>query len=115
MGFRYVAEKVSHHPPIMACHAESKNYLFHQDSLLRTKFWGKSMELNNIGVGVCLNIVSYILFLVHLLFPNVKEHYIWQKVTTSMRNVFSTGRYLEHHGTIVIKSKVTGKFIILND
>ncbi|KAJ3087225.1 Oxysterol-binding protein- protein 3, partial [Quaeritorhiza haematococci] len=44
-GFRFVSEKVSHHPPIMACHAESKNYIFYQDSYIKTKFWGKSMEL----------------------------------------------------------------------
>lgn len=44
-GFKYIAEKVSHHPPIMAMHAESSAFIYHQDSLLRTKFWGKSMEL----------------------------------------------------------------------
>lgn len=59
MGFRYIAEKVSHHPPIMACHAEAKNYTYYQDSLLKTKFWGKSMELNNIGVGMFLRLIKY--------------------------------------------------------
>ncbi|RKO84127.1 Oxysterol-binding protein, partial [Blyttiomyces helicus] len=39
-GFKFVAEKVSHHPAIMACHAESPNYLFFQDSQVKTKFWG---------------------------------------------------------------------------
>jgi hypothetical protein len=32
-------------------------------------------------------------------------------VTTSMRNIFSTGRYLEHHGTTTIKSLKTGKLV----
>ncbi|KAJ3274775.1 hypothetical protein HDV01_001978 [Terramyces sp. JEL0728] len=96
-GFKYIAEKVSHHPPIMACHAESPNYIYYQDSLLKTKFWGKSMELNNVGTA-------------HLEFPALDEHYVWQKVTTSMRNMFSAGRYLEHHGTTKIVSKATGHY-----
>jgi hypothetical protein len=50
-GFRYISEKVSHHPPIMACYANAPEFEFYQDSLLKTKFWGKSMELNNVGTG----------------------------------------------------------------
>jgi oxysterol-binding protein-related protein 3/6/7 len=42
-GFKFISEKVSHHPPIMACHAESENYVFYQQSHVKTKFWGKSM------------------------------------------------------------------------
>ena len=79
----------------MASHAYSNLFSYYQDSLLKTAFWGKSMELNNIGNA-------------HLVFPALDEHYYWPKVTTSMRNIFSTGRYLEHHGTVVIKSKSTG-------
>ncbi|KAJ1567061.1 hypothetical protein HK405_007324 [Cladochytrium tenue] len=78
-GFRYLAEKVSHHPPIMVCHAESDHYLFAQDNLLKTKFWGKSMELIPSGT-----------------------------VTTCMRNVFSNGRYLEHYGTMNITCQQSG-------
>ena len=29
-------------------------------------------------------------------------------VTTSMRNIFSTNRYLEHHGTLIIKNETLG-------
>ena len=99
-GFKFLAEKVSHNPPIMACHAQSPLYEFYQDSLLKSKFWGKSMELTNIGTT-------------HLKFPSLDEHYIWNKVTTSMRNVFSTSRYLEHHGTLTIESKKTGHYCVL--
>ncbi|KAI9008250.1 Oxysterol-binding protein-domain-containing protein [Gaertneriomyces semiglobifer] len=88
-GFKFVSEKVSHHPPVMACHAESANYVFYQDSQVKTKFWGKSMELMSTGT-------------VHLVFPQLNEHYTWTKVTTCMRNVFSSSRYLEHYGTMKI-------------
>nr|KAJ3418879.1 Oxysterol-binding protein- protein 3 [Polyrhizophydium stewartii] len=96
-GFRFISEKVSHHPPVMACYAESPSYRFYQDSLLKTKFWGKSMELNNTGT-------------VHLEFPALGEHYVWNKVTTSMRNLFAPSRYLEHHGTMKITSLTTGHY-----
>lgn len=46
-GFRFVSEKVSHHPPIMACYAEGKEYTFYQDSLLKSKFWGYGVTLRD--------------------------------------------------------------------
>ncbi|KAJ3163796.1 Oxysterol-binding protein- protein 3 [Geranomyces variabilis] len=94
-GFKFVSEKVSHHPPVMACHAEAPNYRFFQDNQVKTKFWGKSMELIPSGT-------------VHVEFPALKEHYTWAKVTTCMRNVFSNSRYLEHYGTMKIVSQATG-------
>lgn len=29
-GFKFISEQVSHHPPISACHADAKNYVFWQ-------------------------------------------------------------------------------------
>ena len=40
-GFRYIAEQVSHHPPVTACHAIGKNWTWSQDFRVKTKFWGK--------------------------------------------------------------------------
>ncbi|ORY47691.1 Oxysterol-binding protein [Rhizoclosmatium globosum] len=94
-GFKFVAEKVSHHPPVMACHAESEKYVFFQDNLVKSKFWGKSMELVPSGT-------------VNVLLPGKKDHLQWSKVTTCMRNVFSGTRYLEHYGTMKITSVATG-------
>ncbi|KAJ3292857.1 hypothetical protein HK104_004958 [Borealophlyctis nickersoniae] len=96
-GFKFVSEKVSHHPPIMACHAQAHKWLFFQDSQVKTKFWGKSMELIPSGT-------------VHLDLPEVGEYYTWGKVTTCMRNVFSTGRYLEHYGTMKITAQRSGHY-----
>ncbi|MEE6465882.1 hypothetical protein FKM82_006732 [Ascaphus truei] len=48
-GFRFIAEQVSHHPPISACHAESEKFVFYQDIRWKNKFWGKSMEIVPIG------------------------------------------------------------------
>uniref|UniRef100_A0A480J2X4 Oxysterol-binding protein n=1 Tax=Sus scrofa TaxID=9823 RepID=A0A480J2X4_PIG len=48
-GFRFFSEQVSHHPPISACHCESKNFVFWQDIRWKNKFWGKSMEILPVG------------------------------------------------------------------
>ncbi|KAJ3196648.1 hypothetical protein HK101_008225 [Irineochytrium annulatum] len=65
-GFRLISEKVSHHPPIMACYADSPNYKFFQDNQVKTKFWGKSMELIPSGS-------------VHVVLPKVNDEYVWTK------------------------------------
>jgi hypothetical protein len=62
----------------------------------------KSMELNSTGT-------------IRLEFPLLKESYTWGKVTTTMRNLFSsTSRYLEHHGSLVIKNETLGFVCQLN-
>ncbi|KAJ3411305.1 Oxysterol-binding protein- protein 3 [Chytridiales sp. JEL 0842] len=99
-GFKFISEKVSHHPPIMASHAEASKYVVYQDNQVKTKFWGKSMELIPSG-------------LVNVTLKSTEDHYQWGKVTTCMRNVFSTGRYLEHYGTMKITSLKTGHTVQL--
>ncbi|KAG0086827.1 Oxysterol-binding protein- protein 3 [Podila epicladia] len=45
-GFKFISEKVSHYPPVMACHAESvHNWTFTMDSRAKTKFWGNIITI----------------------------------------------------------------------
>lgn len=46
LGFRFISEQVSHHPPISAFHAEGlcQDFLFHGSIYPKLKFWGKSVE-----------------------------------------------------------------------
>ncbi|KAI8814464.1 Oxysterol-binding protein-domain-containing protein [Cladochytrium replicatum] len=97
LGFKFISEKVSHRPPIMACHAEGPNFSFYQDSHVKTKFWGKSMEFIPSGT-------------VHLVLPKFDEHYTWNKVTMCMRNLLAGTRYLEHYGTVKIESSNGDEF-----
>ncbi|EEB05348.1 sterol binding ankyrin repeat protein [Schizosaccharomyces japonicus yFS275] len=48
-NFRFIAEKVSHRPLIVASHAESPNWVWNHSPKPVQKFWGKSMELNTLG------------------------------------------------------------------
>lgn len=90
-GFHYVSEQVSHHPPVSACHAESKNFTFWQDQRWKNKFWGKSVEIISGG-------------LVNVSLPNSGDHYEWNKAVTCIHNVLSQQRWLEHYGEVVIKN-----------
>uniref|UniRef100_A0A672I276 Oxysterol-binding protein n=1 Tax=Salarias fasciatus TaxID=181472 RepID=A0A672I276_SALFA len=90
-GFCFFSEQVSHHPPISACHCESKNFTFCQDVRWKNKFWGKSMEILPIGT-------------VNLMIPRFGDHYEWNKVTTCVHNILSGRRWIEHYGEITIRN-----------
>ncbi|KAK5913374.1 hypothetical protein CgunFtcFv8_007912 [Champsocephalus gunnari] len=90
-GFTFLSEQVCHHPPLSACHAESKNFTFWQDQRWKNKFWGKSMEVISSG-------------LVNVSLPRYGDHYEWNKVVTCIHNVWSQERWLEHYGEVVIKN-----------
>ncbi|XP_042318644.1 oxysterol-binding protein-related protein 2 isoform X2 [Sceloporus undulatus] len=46
LGFRFISEQVSHHPPISAFYSEGLNqdFVFHGSIYPKLKFWGKSVE-----------------------------------------------------------------------
>ncbi|KAK4884344.1 hypothetical protein RN001_000615 [Aquatica leii] len=88
-GFKFLSEQVSHHPPISACYAESRNFIFWQEARVKTKFWGKSMEFQPLGK-------------VYLLFPNSGDTYSWNKVTTCVHNLFSGQRWVDQYGELHI-------------
>ncbi|XP_061827561.1 oxysterol-binding protein-related protein 6 isoform X2 [Nerophis lumbriciformis] len=90
-GFCFFSEQVSHHPPISACHCESKNFTFWQDVRWKNKFWGKSMEILPVGT-------------VNLMIPSFGDHYEWNKVTTCVHNILSGRRWIEHYGEITIRN-----------
>uniref|UniRef100_A0A6I8NYS6 Oxysterol-binding protein n=1 Tax=Ornithorhynchus anatinus TaxID=9258 RepID=A0A6I8NYS6_ORNAN len=91
-GFQFFSEQVSHHPPISACHAESKNFVFWQDVRWKNKFWGKSMEIVPIGTT-------------HVTLPSFGDHFEWNKVTSCIHNILSGQRWIEHYGEIIIKNQ----------
>ncbi|KAJ8962778.1 hypothetical protein NQ318_001177 [Aromia moschata] len=96
-GFRFLAEQVSHHPPIGACYAESNNFTFWQDARVKTKFWGKSMEFQPLGN-------------VRVLLPKTGDLYTWNKVTTCVHNLFSGQRWVDQYGELrITNGRITCK------
>ncbi|KAK9103165.1 hypothetical protein Sjap_020419 [Stephania japonica] len=88
-GLRFFSEKVSHHPTLIACHCEGRGWKFWGDSNLRTKFWGRSIQLDPVGV-------------LTLEFDD-GEIFQWSKVTTTIYNLILGKIYCDHHGTMHIK------------
>lgn len=85
----FIAEKVSHHPPIMACHAHGEGWEFWCTSGAKNKFWGKSLEIIPMGAA-------------HVRIGD--QVYSWQKPSSFMRNLIAGNRYLEHVGPMSITS-----------
>ncbi|XP_062074072.1 oxysterol-binding protein-related protein 2A [Humulus lupulus] len=87
-GIRFFSEKVSHHPTLIACHCEGRGWKFWGDSNLRTKFWGRSIQLDPVGVLT----VEF----------DDGEVFQWSKVTTSIYNLILGKVYCDHHGIMHI-------------
>ncbi|XP_030520704.1 oxysterol-binding protein-related protein 1C isoform X2 [Rhodamnia argentea] len=88
-GVRFFSEKVSHHPMIVACHCEGTGWKFWGDSNLKSKFWGRSIQLDPIGILT----VEF----------DDGEIFQWSKVTTSIYNLILGKLYCEHYGTMRIQ------------
>ncbi|XP_072981711.1 oxysterol-binding protein-related protein 1D [Typha angustifolia] len=88
-GLRFFSEKVSHHPMVVACHCEGKGWNFWGDSNLKGKFWGRSIQLDPIGI-------------LTLQFED-GETFQWSKVTTSIYNIIIGKIYCDHYGTMRIR------------
>ncbi|CAO3589003.1 unnamed protein product [Absidia cylindrospora] len=99
-GFKFVSEKVSHRPNIMACHAESNNFTFWQSTEGSTKFWGKSMEFISEGT-------------VHVKLPKHDDHFTYTKPSSHMRNMLFGTRYLEHVGQTKVTNHTTGDYAVV--
>ncbi|XP_010926456.2 oxysterol-binding protein-related protein 1C isoform X2 [Elaeis guineensis] len=88
-GLRFFSEKVSHHPMIVACHCEGNGWKLWGDSNLKSKFWGRSIQLDPVGV-------------LTLEFDD-GEVFQWSKVTTSIYNLILGKLYCDHYGTMRIQ------------
>ncbi|KAF3649761.1 Oxysterol-binding protein-related protein 1D [Capsicum annuum] len=88
-GLHFISEKVSHHPMILACHCEARGWKFWGDTNLKSKFWGRSIQVDPVGT-------------LTLEFDD-GEVFQWGKVTTSIYNIIIGKLYCEHYGTMYIR------------
>lgn len=99
MGFRLIAEKVSHKPQIFAFHADSADWECNYTVTPVQKFWGKSVELNNEGTLV-------------LTIKSTGETFEWCQPTIMLKNLIAGERYLEPANEFDIISSKSGKVTI---
>ncbi|KIL70627.1 hypothetical protein M378DRAFT_65993 [Amanita muscaria Koide BX008] len=84
----FIAEKVRHNPVEIAYHAEGKGWELSAISCGKTKFWGKSLEI--IPLGTTRVKIG-------------KNHYVWKRPSSFIRNLIVGTKYLEHCGTMTIE------------
>ncbi|KAG1715647.1 hypothetical protein ID866_1529 [Astraeus odoratus] len=98
---KFIAEKVSHNPVIIAYHAEGNGWELEATSAGKTKFWGKSLEIIPLGT-TRLSIGQ--------------DRYEWQvnKPSSFMRNLMMGTKYLEHCGKMTIKNLSSGMSCVID-
>ncbi|WEW60426.1 Oxysterol-binding protein 3 [Emydomyces testavorans] len=100
MGFRFIAEKVSHRPVQLAYQADSKAWSFTQSPKPTQKFWGKSSEIITEGK-------------VRLTLHSSGEYFSWSSGTSFLRNILAGEKYIEPVGEMCIHNETTGQKTIV--
>ncbi|KAI9320644.1 Oxysterol-binding protein-domain-containing protein [Dichotomocladium elegans] len=96
-GYRFIAEKVSHNPLIIAAHAEARKYKYWQCTKIKSKFWGKSMEFITEGTF-------------HVTLSGHDDHFTYNKPSSWMRNMIAGEKYIETAGEMQVTNHTTGEY-----
>eukprot|EP01116_Phalansterium_solitarium_P025759 TRINITY_DN99_c0_g4_i1.p1 TRINITY_DN99_c0_g4~~TRINITY_DN99_c0_g4_i1.p1 ORF type:complete len:502 (+),score=160.20 TRINITY_DN99_c0_g4_i1:171-1676(+) len=95
-NLRFVAEQVSHHPPIGACHAENDNFVLYCSQQIKTKFGGNSLEASAVGQN-------------YVLLKRTNETFKWHNFRTTVHNLLIGAMWFDHYGEEAIVNKTTGE------
>ncbi|RFU24198.1 hypothetical protein B7463_g12141, partial [Scytalidium lignicola] len=98
--YRFFIEQVSHHPPIGAAWAESPRWTYYGESAVKSKFYGKSFDINPLGTWFLkLRPVN----------GGKEELYTWKKVTSSVIGIITGSPTVDNYGPMEIKNWTTGE------
>ncbi|KAJ3032613.1 hypothetical protein HK097_005167, partial [Rhizophlyctis rosea] len=111
---RYLSEQVCHHPPISACYCDSPTYTFWTEVNVKSKFWGKSLELHPLGTcHVRLPLPSTSSSSSSSFSDIETEHYSWKKVTTAVNNLIVGKLEIDHYGDMRVRNWRTGEECVI--
>lgn len=96
LGYRFIAEKVSHRPVQLAYQADGKDWSIAQSPMPTQKFWGKSAEIVTEGK-------------MRLTLHTTGEHFSWSNATSFLRNIIAGEKYSEPVGEMSIVNETTGQ------
>lgn len=102
--YRFFVEQVSHHPPIGAAWAESPRWDYYGESAVKSKFYGKSFDINPLGTW----------FLRLRPRSGGEELYTWKKVTSSVIGIITGNPTVDNYGAMQIKNHHTGEACTLD-
>ncbi|KAF1947546.1 oxysterol binding protein 1 [Clathrospora elynae] len=100
-GYRFFIEQVSHHPPVGAAFAESKKWDYYGESAVKSKFYGKSFDINPLG--------TWFLRLRPTATGGKEELYTWKKVTSSVVGIITGNPVVDNYGPMEIRNWTTGE------
>ncbi|XP_039948871.1 oxysterol-binding protein 1 [Bactrocera neohumeralis] len=90
LGWRVLAEQVSHHPPMAALHCEGREWTCWQEFTMTSKFRGKYLQVIPLGSA-------------YVNFPATGHKYTWRKVTTTINNIIVGKLWVDQHGDMEIR------------
>lgn len=99
-NYRFFIEQVSHHPPVGAAWAESPNWTYWGESAVKSKFYGRSFDINPLGTWFLrLRPKS----------GGKEDFYTWKKVTSSVVGIMTGNPVVDNYGPMEIKNWTTGE------
>lgn len=98
--WRFIAEQVSHHPPISAGYLEHEKYECYMNTHMKTKFWGKSLEFKPLGNQ-------------HFRYKDNGDHFVCQRPNSSVQNIILGTMYINHTGDSTVENIKTGEKAVI--
>lgn len=96
LGWKCIAEQVSHHPPMAAIHCDGRGWSCWQEFTMTTKFRGKYLQVVPLGNA-------------YVEFHNTGNRYGWRKVNTTVHNIIVGKLWVDHHGDMDIIGEKSAK------
>jgi len=99
--WKFLAEQVSHHPPISAGYLDHEKYECWMNTHMTTKFWGKSLEFKPLGN-------------IHFRYKDTDDHFVCQRPNSSVNNIILGTMYINHSGESNVINTITGEKGVIN-
>lgn len=96
LGWKCIAEQVSHHPPMAAIHCDGRGWASWQEFTMTTKFRGKYLQVVPLGNA-------------YIEFSGTGNRYGWRKVNTTVHNIIVGKLWVDHHGDMDIVGRNAAK------
>ena len=94
-GVRYIAEQVSHHPPIAVAHGENEKWTYDITAGTKTTFLGNSIEINCVGRT-------------RIVLKKTGETFTILPPISKVQNLFVGGAWIDNYGELIVKNRTTG-------
>lgn len=99
-GLAFVAEQVSHHPPMSAVHVtSSRGWTYDTTHQIHNRFHGNSLEVWPEGS-------------VHVRLREHNEHYTYEQARTTVHNIVVGSLWLDNCGTVTIRERTRGEVTV---